>query len=242
MVLLCLAAVGVFIDAVDGTGNSTRQVLAELPATTTNRAEAATTAPDNVPRTSAAASVLTSQHAQTMALINSLVVAAPYRAQPYRRAAFGEDWIDADNDCQNTRAEVLVQETAVAVTFNSNGCTVNTGSWIDPWSGFISTSAADFQIDHTVPLADAWRSGASQWDDAKRLRFANDLADPDALNALRGTINTSKSDKSPDQWQPPLRSAWCRYATAWARIKSTWQLTVTAPELSALETMAAECG
>jgi hypothetical protein len=96
---------------------------------------------------------------------------------------FGDDWIDADNDCHNTRAEVLIQETTVPVTFNANGCTVNTGQWLDPWSGFSSNSASDFQIDHTVPLADAWRSGAWAWDGARRLAFANDLESLDNLKA-----------------------------------------------------------
>ncbi len=241
MVLLCLIAIGGFIDATDGTNESTRQLLTDVPTTTTTLTELTTTTSTNVSSTSAVTTRPPAQRTQTLALIDTLEVASPNTAQPYRRAAFGDDWIDADNDCHNTRAEVLMQEATAQVTFNANGCTVNTGSWTDPWSGFTSTSAGDFQIDHTVPLADAWRSGAAQWDDATRLRFANDLADPDTLNALRGTINTAKSDKTPDQWQPPLRSAWCHYATAWARIKSTWQLTTAAAELAALKNMAAEC-
>lgn len=96
-----------------------------------------------------------------------------------------------------------MQETAVSVTFNANGCTVNAGQWADPWSGFISTAAADFQIDHTVPLADAWRSGAWAWEGERRLAFSNDVDHPETLNALRGTVNESKNDKSPDGWRRP---------------------------------------
>lgn len=80
-----------------------------------------------------------------MTLLDRLVVAEPYTAQPYRRAMFGDDWIGADNDCHNTRAEVLMAESAAPVTFNPNGCTVNTGQWTDPWSGYSSTLASDFR-------------------------------------------------------------------------------------------------
>jgi hypothetical protein len=170
-----------------------------------------------------------------------LVVAPAYAPTPYLRDAFGPDWVDADGDCHNTRAEVLMAESAAPVTFNSNGCTVATGSWTDPWGGYSSTAAADFQIDHHVPLAEAWRSGAWAWSDQQRSTFAQNLTEPDALNALYGPVNTSKSDRTPDQWRPPLPSSWCRYAISWARIKNAWSLTVTAAELNALTAMVATC-
>lgn len=174
-------------------------------------------------------------------MLDSLVVAMLENSATYRRDAFGPDWIDADRDCHNTRAEVLMQETAAPVTFNPNGCTVATGQWTDPWSGFTSTLASDFQIDHLVPLANAWRSGAAGWDGSRREAFAQNLDEPDELNALHGPVNTAKSDKTPDQWKPPLEQSWCRYATAWIRIKATWGLTVTAGEKSALASMLERC-
>jgi hypothetical protein len=105
----------------------------------------------------------------------------------------------------------------------------------------LSTRAADFQIDHTVPLADAWRSGASTWTSERRAAFAQNLDIADQLNALRGALNTAKSDKTPDQWKPPLRSSWCRYATVWVDVKVTWQLTVTLKEHDALAVMLGTC-
>lgn len=170
-----------------------------------------------------------------------LVVASPNTASPYRRAAFGPDWIDADGDCHNTRAEVLMSESLEPVTFNANRCTVATGKWVDPWSGFTSTNASDLQIDHHVPLADAWRSGAWAWTDQRRQAFAQNLDEPDELNAISSAANDAKSDRAPDQWRPPDRSSWCRYATAWARIKREWSLTVTTAELDALRGMVATC-
>ena len=173
--------------------------------------------------------------------LDELVVATARDASTYRRAAFGPDWIDADHDCHNTRAEVLMEETLDRVTFNANGCTVATGRWVDPWSGFTSTSAGDFQIDHLVALADAWRSGASTWSDARRQAFAQNLDDPDALTALSASVNNAKGDRTPDQWKPPQRAAWCHYATAWVRIKHTWSLSITSTEKTALASMLATC-
>jgi hypothetical protein len=168
-------------------------------------------------------------------------VGSPYSGAAYARAAFGSDWIDADHDCHDTRAEVLMAESTAIVTFNANGCTVATGRWTDPWSGYTATSAGDFDIDHLVPLADAWRTGAWAWTPEQRQAFAQNLDDPDELNAVRKSVNTSKSDRTPDQWKPPLTTAWCRYSMSWARIKHNWSLTVTTSELTALQQMNASC-
>ena len=136
---------------------------------------------------------------------------------------------------------MLIAESSATVTFNANGCTVATGKWVDPWGGYASTLASDFQIDHLVPLADAWRSGAWAWTDQQRQSFAQNLDEPDDLNAMQGSLNASKSDRTPDQWKPPLITSWCRYAMSWTRIKATWGLTVTEAERDALATMLIEC-
>jgi hypothetical protein len=183
----------------------------------------------------------TGKQAVVLARIGTLEVAARTAPEPYRRARFGTDWSDDDRDCHDARAEVLMRDSRVPVTFRANGCTVDTGSWVDPWNGAASTLASAFQIDHTVPLANAWVSGAWRWTDQERRRFANDLTDPDTLLPLEGANNTAKSDKTPDVWRPQLRASWCRYADAWSRVKATWRLTVTPAERDALVGLAESC-
>ncbi|GLY67356.1 hypothetical protein Atai01_39750 [Amycolatopsis taiwanensis] len=95
-------------------------------------------------------------------------------------------------------------------------------------------------IDHIVPLADAWRTGASSWTTAERQSFANDLSDPQLI-AVTDNVNQAKGDQSPDTWKPPLTSYWCTYAEMWIAVKHKWDLTVNSAEKSALSSMLDRC-
>jgi hypothetical protein len=173
--------------------------------------------------------------------LTALTITAPSHEESYDRDADFGGWIDVSG-CMNTRAEVLIRTSEVPVTFiRPAGCTVETGRWTDPWSGAVTTVAHDFQIDHTVPLANAWRSGAWSWPPARRIAFANDYADADHLVPIVASENEAKGDRSPDEWKPPDRGAWCRYARAWDRIKAKWHLSATPAEWNTLTTMSATC-
>ncbi len=166
---------------------------------------------------------------------------ADAHTEGYDRDLFG-DWIDADRDCQDTRAEVLAVESRVTVTYTTAAaCSVVTGEWLDPWSGTVTTSARALDVDHTVPLANAWRSGAWAWTPEQRVAFANDLADAGHLIAIPAGENRSKSDDGPEAWRPPAASSWCAYAQLWTSIKARWDLTATPDEWTALQQMAATC-
>jgi hypothetical protein len=174
--------------------------------------------------------------------IAALPVAEPSHEDSYNRTLFGSSWIDTDRDCQNTRAEVLIAESRVAVAFTSpTDCTVATGDWLDPWSGAQLTSARALDIDHTVPLANAWRSGAWAWTTEQRRAYANDLTDVDHLVALALGENRSKGDGGPEGWKPPNPGTWCEYARDWTGIKAKWNLTASPAEWSALLAMSATC-
>ena len=73
---------------------------------------------------------------------------------PYNRDLYG-GWIDADGDCQNTRQEVLIEESLIPVELDSRGCRVQSGEWFDPFTGQTCTNPGDLDIDHFIPLAEA---------------------------------------------------------------------------------------
>lgn len=210
------------------------------------RAESATTTTTLVASTTTTSSTSTTTTTTTVAPappggpLTPLVI-APAQNQGYDRDLFG-DWIDADRDCQNTRAEVLIEESAVPVTFTTAGsCTVATGQWVDPWTGVSTTTARDFDVDHTVPLANAWRSGAWAWTAEQRVTFANDLSYGAHLIAMDASANRSKGDRGPEGWRPPRHETWCLYAIVWTEIKGRWNLTATEAEWDALVEMASTC-
>lgn len=123
-----------------------------------------------------------------------------------------------------------------------NGCDVTAGEWVSIYDGATTTTdPSTFDVDHMVPLAEAWRSGAHGWDPELRARFANHLDEPDHLIAVTASSNRSKGDRPPNEWRPPAQSSWCRYATAWIQVKVTWDLSGTTAERDALGQMLATC-
>ncbi|SEF28687.1 Protein of unknown function [Amycolatopsis pretoriensis] len=166
----------------------------------------------------------------------SLTVKADGSQTGYSRDKFPH-WIDQGNSC-NTREVVLKRDGTNVAT--GSDCAPTSGSWKSPYDGATWTAASDVDIDHVVPLADAWRTGASSWTTAQRQAYANDLTDPQLI-AVTDNVNQEKGDKSPDQWKPPLTSYWCTYAKMWVAVKYKFKLTINTAEKSALTDMLGRC-
>ena len=160
----------------------------------------------------------------------------------YDRAKFTH-WVDANGDCQDTRAEILIAESRVAPSYTSSSrCYVRAGKWYSPWDGRTWTNPSDVDIDHHVALAEAWGSGARSWTSTQRRAYANDLYGP-ALNAITDNVNMSKSDRDPAQWLPPLASSRCTYAITWVQVKYRWRLTIDSAERTKLASLlSGSCG
>ena len=165
--------------------------------------------------------------------VKSLPVAAETRAG-YDRAKF-RLWVDADHDCRDTRDEVLAAESLVRVS----GCDIRRGKWRSYYDGAVTRSSSTFDIDHLVPLAEAWDSGARRWTAATRQRYANDLGDSRTLVAVSASANRSKSDQDPAEWMPRLGK--CTYVRQWVAVKLRWSLKVNAAERRALLARASHC-
>jgi len=171
--------------------------------------------------------------------VGALPVAAESNTGYDRDRYFG-DWRDTDRDCQNTRSEVLQAESRVRTAFTTaRGCTVRSGRWVTTWDDRTHCSASAVQIDHTVPVHEAWGSGARNWTQARRAAFYDDLGDSRTLSARTSSLNSSKGARGPEQWMPP-RSP-CTYVGQWVAVRIRWGLEVDSAEKAALTRLAGSC-
>ncbi|GIH08494.1 hypothetical protein Rhe02_65610 [Rhizocola hellebori] len=175
-------------------------------------------------------------YSTALSRLNSLTVAAESHQSTYNRDLFPH-WITITGSC-NTREQVLKRDGSNVVVNSS--CAAVSGSWYSPFDGATWTNASDVDIDHMVPLSEAWASGAWAWTTARRQTYANDLGGPE-LWAVTDNVNQSKGDKDPAEWQPSLSSFRCTYARAWIQVKYFYALTVDSAEKSALNSMLATC-
>ncbi|MFJ1961826.1 HNH endonuclease family protein [Streptomyces massasporeus] len=159
----------------------------------------------------------------------------------YTREAF-KHWNAGDDpaDRCSTRNEVLIAEATEAPVVGPR-CRLTGGTWWSYYDQTTVTSASGLDIDHMVPLAEAWDSGASAWTAQRREAYANDQGQEASLVAVTARSNRSKADQDPAQWLPPAGDVHCRYATEWTGTKLRWDLTVDDTELAALNDLAATC-
>ena len=166
-------------------------------------------------------------------------------APTYDREAFGQRWADTDHNGCDTRNDILARDLARS-TFKpgTHNCVVLSGTLAEHYTGATiefqrgDKTSALVQIDHVVALADAWRSGAWQWDAQRRQEFAND---PENLLAVDGQANEDKSASSADQWLPPNTEFRCDYVKRQIAVKNAYGLSVTRAEQDALAEQLSIC-
>jgi hypothetical protein len=179
------------------------------------------------------------------------VLPARTHRHDYRRGAFGEAWDDDNaapgghNGC-DTRNDILNRDLVDKTYVATQRCpdAVATGTLRDPYTNATvafhrgAKVGASVQIDHIVPLALAWDSGAYAWPFVQRLRFANDPAN---LLAVAGEANGDKGDAQPALWMPANTAFWCQYATAYLAVLRGYALPVDAPSAQVLRDAATSC-
>lgn len=173
--------------------------------------------------------------------VSALPLAAEARTG-YQRTSF-RHWNagDVPADGCNTRQEVLLAE-AVVYPEIGPGCTLTGGTW---WSYYDEREVMPpgaLDIDHMVPLAEAWDSGASSWTTQRHEAYANDQGQPASLVAVTARSNRSKVDQDPAERLPPSADALCRYGAEWTATKLRWGLAVDELERDRLLDIAAACG
>ncbi|MEV8345344.1 HNH endonuclease family protein [Streptomyces niveus] len=168
--------------------------------------------------------------------LGQLTVRAEGSTSGYSRDLFPH-WITQSGSC-DTRETVLKRDGSNVVTNSS--CSATSGSWYSEYDGATWTAASDVDIDHMVPLAEAWTSGASSWSTAQRQAFANDMSNPQLI-AVTDNVNQSKSDRDPAEWMPPRAAYHCMYARMWVDVKHAYNLSVDSAEKTKLQSVLNGC-
>lgn len=137
----------------------------------------------------------------------------------YSRQAFG-NWIDGDRDCQNLRAELLIEQSLSPVTFrDKRNCVVHSGQWKSKYTNKMYYLASDLEVDHIIPLKYAWENGADRWSDSQRIAFYND---PLNLAIVEREVNREKGALSIENWLPKENVDW--YKDRWYKVHSKYDL------------------
>jgi len=166
----------------------------------------------------------------------SLTVKAEGSTSGYSRDLFPH-WIIQSGTC-DTREQVLKRD-GTGVTVDSS-CHPTAGKWYSVYDAVWVTDSSSVDIDHIVPLAEAWKSGANAWTTARRQQFANDLTIAQLI-AVSASSNRSKGDSDPSEWKPTNTSVHCIYAREWIWVKYTYGLSLQSAEKTALTQMLGTC-
>jgi hypothetical protein len=179
------------------------------------------------------------------AVLETLPVKGRAPKTGYSRDQFGQTWADVNRNGCDTRNDILKRD-LISITYKpkTRDCVVLTGVLEDKYSGetinFVrgNISSMDVQIDHVVALSNAWQTGAFKLTKIERTALAND---PLNLFAVKGRLNSQKSDGDAATWLPPLKSYRCAYVAQQIAVKAKYSLWVTGPEKSAMVGILAKC-
>ncbi|QMU70769.1 HNH endonuclease family protein [Streptacidiphilus sp. P02-A3a] len=206
-----------------------------------------TTAPGPAGQRSAPAPARDTAPGSAIQALDGLQVRARGPLTGYTRTAFGPAWSDdtSDPDGHNgcdTRDDILARD-LTGVSYRSGHCTVASGTLHDPYTGkvihFVRGPRSDaVEIDHVVPLADAWGAGAAQLTSVRRMDLAED---PLELLAVDGPTNEAKGDDDASQWLPPDTGDDCAYVARQIAVKAKYHLWVTPAERTAMRKVLTGC-
>ncbi|KAL5530093.1 hypothetical protein ACEPAF_6350 [Sanghuangporus sanghuang] len=168
--------------------------------------------------------------------LSELTVTDEVNSPAYERDQF-HTWITISGNC-DTRETILKRDGTNVVT--DSACQSTSGSWSSSYDGATTTDPSTFDIDHLVPLKEAWVSGARSWTASEREAFANDVTRPQLL-AVSASSNRSKGDRDPAEWVPTQASFVCTYVRAYVQVKHYYDLSVDSAEKTAISDYLADC-
>ena len=191
------------------------------------------------------ASAVESAPGVALAVLETLPVKGRAPKTGYSRDAFGQRWADVDRNGCDTRNDILKRDmTSIVYKAKTRNCVVLSGTLIDRYSGesinFVrgEVSSMEVQIDHVVALSNSWQTGAFKLSISQRTALAND---PLNLFAVKGRLNSQKSDGDAATWLPPMKSFRCAYVAQQIAVKAKYSLWVVPPEKAAMLAILSQC-
>ena len=226
------------VGAASGAGVAALAMLLLLPTLSTGgNAELASASPTTTPP------IAPSPSTPAATMLAEIPEPGPAPATKYDRDLFGQRWADVNRNGCDTRNDTLARDLVdVAYKEGTRDCVVLTGTLHDLYTGEtvtftrVSEGYQPVQIDHVIPLAVAWSTGAANWTDEKRLQFANDPA-----NLQTTTANQTKGDRTPSSWLPDEASAACAYSTRYIEVAHTYELAIADVDRTALAAALSSC-
>jgi hypothetical protein len=198
---------------------------------------------DVAPADATTGAAMTFDLARVKAELAGVVVHGVDPYNDYDRVAdFGESWVDVDRNGCDTRSDILRRD-LVEVQI-SGRCTVDSGVLHDPYTGRTvdyergPTTSEAVQIDHVVPVYEAWRTGAQAWTTDRRVAFAND---PLNLLAVSGEANQDKGDLYPSRWLPHRAAYRCPYVERYVTVVAKYGLHLTSGDAQAIRRVLDAC-
>lgn len=147
-----------------------------------------------------------------------------------------EEWGDWTTRGGCSTREIVLKRDGVDVKTGKN-CTIISGRWLSQYDQQYFTDPADLEIDHIVPLKEAFLSGAENWSKEQKNKFYNSLTN---LIAVSGKSNGEKSDQDPAHWLPNKKFE-CAYVLKYAAVKNEFSLTMDKKELTAVDNIRNSC-
>lgn len=165
-----------------------------------------------------------------------LACTSEYTGSAYDRDEWG-NW-STKGDLQNVRHQVLLEESLTTGECKDiepiiQDDKVLFGCWQDLYTNTIYKDSSDLDIDHLVPLKEAFDSGAYDWTKEKKKEYYNYMKDANHLIAVESGLNRSKGSKDVGEWLPTQNVE--IYVSYWINIKATWGLSIDSNELDILK-------
>ena len=161
---------------------------------------------------------------------------------PLEHTFEADQWRYISGNCLSLSEQVLINRSRVDVGYADDAeCVVATGSWIDRFQDTTVTNSTGISVEPLIPYNLVFRSGGWRWDEATVTAFSSDADFRAAWSIVGVDSGYNPRNQSVEIWQPPGVEQQCTYAADWIAVKHRWELGVSGPERSQLESMLADC-